>query len=261
MIDQIPSISVILPTYNQAGYLNAALDSILNQTCSDYELIIVDDGSTDDTPRLLEQFHQPPLCTVIRQTNQSLPVALNTGFRLARGKYLTWTSSDNILHPNMLTELQLELEANPEVGLVYADWQLIDGDGNILREVQTPEFDRFLLMRINYINACFMYRRAFQEKYGLYNPEYLHAEDWEYWWRMAQVYKMRRVPQVLYQYRTHAEGLTTSSVRTQKKGKSQGYLRLEGDFRARKIDWLISKIKWELLRLRLGQDPKAYYQP
>jgi glycosyltransferase involved in cell wall biosynthesis len=257
----MPTISVILPTYNQAWYLPTTIESILNQTYNDYELIIVNDGSTDDTPCILKQYHQPPFCTVIHQSNQKLPGALNTGFRQARGKYLTWTSSDNILYPNMLAELKDALEVKPDVGLVYADWQLIDTDGNILREVRTPEFDRLLLMRINYINACFMYRREFQDEFGLYNPEYLHAEDWEYWWRLAQVYKMKRVPQILYQFRIHDEGLTKSAVHTQVRGRSNGYIKLEHDFRARKFEWIFSKFKWELLRFKLGGDPKAYYQP
>lgn len=261
MLERKPSISLILPTYNQADFLRETLESIFNQTCSDFELIIVNDGSTDETPQILEPYTRLPFCTVISQSNQQLPSALNRGFSQARGEYLTWASSDNLLHPNMLSVLKEALEANPEMGLVYADWHLIDKDGKILREVRTPEFDRLLLMRINYVNACFMYRRECQERFGLYNPEYLFVEDWEYWWRLTHAYKMMRVPEFLLDYRSHEKNLTNVKVHSQKKSISIGYKKLAKDFRARPFEWYFSKLKWEWLRLKLSQDPKIYYQP
>ena len=96
--------------------------------------------------------------------------------------------------PDMLTELVGALDRWPQVGLVYADWIVIDEVGQAIRTVQTLNFDRHLLMRVNYINACFLYRRICQDKVGLYDPEYLYAEDWEYWLRIAEHFEMRRVP-------------------------------------------------------------------
>ena len=257
---EIPIISIVIPTYNQAGYLRDTLSSIKRQTITDFEVIIVNDGSTDETPKILKDYKLLPNYKVLNQSNQKLPVALNNGFRLARGKYLTWTSSDNILLPKMLEVLKQSLDDHPDVGLVYADWQLIDEQGEILRDVRTPDFDRYLLMRINYINACFMYRRECQEAYGFYNPEYIYAEDWEYWWRLALKCKMRRIPQILYQYRTHEDCLTQTKVNTQRLGKSKGYIKLEKEFKARSFAWMFSRLKWEWLRFRLGQDPKLYFE-
>jgi len=100
-------VSVVLPVYNQAGYLPAALDSVFAQTYLHYELIVVDDGSTDATPQVLADYQQRHAFTVIRQANQRLPRALNTGFAAARGEYLTWTSSDNVMLPDMLAVLAM----------------------------------------------------------------------------------------------------------------------------------------------------------
>jgi glycosyltransferase involved in cell wall biosynthesis len=260
-----PRVSVVMPTYNQAKYIREAIDSVLNQTFQDFELIIVNDGSTDSTPQILEeyqrQYAQNPQCyslLVINKKNEKLPRALNTGFEQACGEYLTWTSSDNNMKPDMLEKLVSALDRNPHVGFAYGDWDVIDDDGNFVGTVNSVEHDRYLLMRFNYINACFMYRHEVQDTVGLYDPEYIYAEDWEYWWRIAQSFEMMRVPEVLYEYRIHGTSLTSTAVTTQKKGKSAGYVKLLEQFRANKLDWYISKVKLEVLRRRLGHEPLSY---
>jgi glycosyltransferase involved in cell wall biosynthesis len=255
---EAPRVSVVLPTYNQAHYLPQALDSVLNQTWRDFELVVVNDGSTDETPRILDEYQRRYGIKVVHQENRKLPGALNTGFRLARGQYLTWTSSDNIMRPRMLEVLVGALDRHPEVGLVYADWEIIDEQGEIVGTVRTFDFDRHLLMRINYINACFLYRRACQEAVGLYDSGYVHVEDWEYWLRISRRFAMMRVPEVLYQYRVHGESLTSREVRSQPEEQSEGYRRLAVVLRSQPLAWYFSKLKWEWLRLRLGRDPREY---
>ena len=255
-----PRVSVVLPTYNQAEYLPQALDGVFSQTWHDYELIVVNDGSTDDTPRILDEYQRRYSFTVIHQENQKLPRALNTGFRRARGQFLTWTSSDNVMLPNMLEVLVDALNSNPQVGLAYADWGVIDEHGAVIGAVQTYDYDRYLLMRANFINACFLYRRACQDKVGLYDPEFIYAEDWEYWLRISRFFKMARVPQVLYQYRVHSSSLTEMDVLGELEGRSVGYRKLAASFRARPWAWYFSKLKWEWLRLKLGRDPGQHLQ-
>lgn len=256
-----PRVSVVLPTYNQAQYLPDALDSIFDQTWDDYELIVVNDGSTDETPDILRAYQDRQVFTVIHQENQKLPRALNTGFRQARGEYLTWTSSDNVMLPQMLEVLVDALDRHPQVGLVYADWEVIDEAGRPLGAVQTLDFDRHLLMRMNYVNACFLYRRTCQEAVGLYDPAYQQAEDWEYWWRVASTFPLMHVRRSLYRFRVHEQSLSKSEVLAHPRGLSESYLRLEARFRARPWDWYLSKLKWAWLRLKLGQDPRLVLQP
>jgi len=257
----VPKVSVVLPTYNQAEFLPKALDSIFNQSWQDFELIVVNDGSTDETPTILANYRQRYDFTLIHQENQKLPKTLNNGFKQAKGTYLTWTSSDNLMRPNMLAVLVDALDKNPQVGLVYADWEVIDENDKFLGTVQTFDFDRYLLMRTNYINACFMYRRTCQETVGLYDPEYIYAEDWEYWLRIASTFDMMRVPQPLYQYRVHGASLTEKEVLSQDKGVSVGYHKLSTRLKASRWAWYLSKLKWEWLRLKLRRDPSLRLKP
>jgi len=257
-----PRVSVVLPTYNQARYLPDALDGVLGQTWRDLELIVVNDGSTDETARVLDAYQRRHSFTVIYQENQKLPRALNAGFRLARGEYLTWTSSDNVMLPRMLEVLVDALDRHPQVGMVYADWEVIDERGVSLGVVQTLDFDRHLLMRTNYINACFLYRRVCQDVVGLYDPECLHAEDWEYWLRISDCFEIMHVPQVLYRYREHGDSLTEREVLTHAQVPPIGYRRMVARLRARRPwAWYLSRLKWEWLRLKLGRDPSPRMQP
>ncbi len=249
-----PRVSVILPTYNDAHFLPAALDNILEQTWEDFELIVVNDGSKDNTREILDDYASRYPIKPIHKENAKLPRALNTGFEQARGAYLTWTSTDNFMHPDMLATLVEALDTHPHVGLVYGDWEVIDEDGQVQGVIETLEHDPLLLRRVNYVQACFMYRRECQDKVGLYDPEYILAEDWEYWWRIAQSFPLMRVPQVLYQYRVHS-GSLTHFVQTKQDGLSTGYKKLAQDFRANPLAWYGSKLKYELLKIRLGGEP------
>lgn len=254
---QLPHISVVMPTFNQARFLPEALESVFNQICSSFELIVIDDGSTDQTPEILQQYRARFPFTVIRQENQKLPRALNAGFRVARGDYLTWTSSDNVMLPQMLQVLGETLDQHLNVGLVYADWELIDEQSRSVGVVRTLDFDPYLLMRVNYINACFMYRRLCQTTVGLYDADYLYAEDWEYWFRISRFYRMLRVPCVLYRYRIHSDSLTATQVMSRGDGRTSGYQKLAMSFRRQRLGWYLSKLKWEALRLKLGRDPQV----
>ncbi len=251
-----PKITIVMPTYNQARFLSEALDGIFRQTLADFELIVVNDGSTDATPQILAEYQQRYCFTVIHQENRKLPGALNAGFSQARGQYLTWTSSDNIMLPEMLHVLAMTLDQNPDVGMVYADWECISDNGAPLGIVRTLDYDAHLLMRINYINACFLYRRECQDQLGLYDPAFIYAEDWEYWYRISKHFKVMRVPQCLYQYRLHDGSLTEVEVKKREQGRSVGYNKLAERFRSRPLAWYLSKIKWEWLRWKMQQDPQ-----
>lgn len=256
----LPKVSVIMPTYNQSDYLPSAIDSVMEQTFGDFELIIVNDGSTDNSAKILTSYEKYSRVRILHQENRKLPGALNTGFSLARGRYLTWTSSDNLLFPNMLEVLVSALDSWPEVGLVYADWQLIDYHDQIVGEVCTFEYDPYLLMRINFINTCFLYRSECQKMIGFYDQNYLYVEDWEYWLRMSRVVTMRHVAQVLYRYRVHDKAMTAMGFH-KKADKPQGLVRLLRDLRSRKWARLVSKLKYEQLRIKLGRDPRKVLQP
>lgn len=241
-------VSIVLPVYNQAHYLSAALDGVFAQTYPDYELIVVDDGSTDSTPDVLADYQQSHSFQIVRQENQGLPRALNSGFAQARGDFLTWTSSDNVMLPDMLAVLVHALCEDTSVGLVYADHYLMGEDGRDLGRFDTADYDPYLLLHVNLVRCCFLYRRECMEKVGLYDPEFVYGEDWEYWIRLSQFFRMKRVPQALYRYRMHRTSMSSEIVRGTARG--MGYNEFAARIRRRMpLRWHLGKLKWRWLRV------------
>lgn len=205
-------VSIVLPTYNQVAYLQSSIESVLKQTYFHFELIIVNDGSTDGTREYLDGLNEPRI-KVIHQDNSRLPGALNTGFREARGEYLTWVSSDNFCPPYFLEALVGALDTEPRAGLAYGDFFLVDDSGNLLKRVAVPDYGyRSLLIR-NDGNAAFLYRRECMEKIGLYDTELEGAEDWDYWIRIAEHFDFIHVPDTLYYYRLHNDSMQNTMKR------------------------------------------------
>ncbi|MBN2133944.1 MAG: glycosyltransferase [Sedimentisphaerales bacterium] len=202
-----PKVSIVLPTYNDLRFLPGAIESVLGQSFQDFELVVVNDGSTDGTKAYLDGLNDPRV-RVIHQENRRLPEALNAGFRAARGDLLTWTSADNYCAPGFLEHLVGALEAYPEAGFAYSDFANIDKDGQIISVRENPSLTYHDLLAGNPGVASFMYRRACQDKVGYYDPSMECAEDWDYWLRILEHFETVYVPQVLYHYRRHEDGMS-----------------------------------------------------
>ncbi len=217
-------VSVILPVYNGGAFLAGSIESVLAQTYADFELIIVNDGSTDDSSAIFEAYaRQDARIRLAHQENQKLPRALSNGFKLARGEFLTWTSADNLMAPDFLESLVAELVRHPETGMVYANIELIDGDGApILDNKWYPQPDSPQTVLLpdcmlalnthprNYIGAAFLYRTAVAQALEEYSDIRFTMEDVDYWMRVNEVFNLRHVSfrRPIYQYRFHADSLT-----------------------------------------------------
>jgi glycosyltransferase involved in cell wall biosynthesis len=205
-----PEISIILPTYNGSIYLAEAIESCLKQTYQDWELIIVDDCSTDATPDIIARYvaRDSRINSIRHQTNRKLPEALNSGHALARGRYLMWTSDDNRLLSGALEEMHEFLQQHPDVGLVYTDCTIIDEHGRYI--ANCPARPPSELAYENALSPCFMYRRSVYEDVGKYDTEQFLAEDYEYWLRVYRRYPMGTLHKTLYEYRHHSGSLTNT---------------------------------------------------
>jgi glycosyltransferase involved in cell wall biosynthesis len=206
----VPAVSIVLPSYNGARYLPEAITSVLNQTMSDWELIVVDDCSTDSTEEIIQSFaRQDARIRPFRnEVNRKLPATLNVGFSHARGRYLTWTSDDNRYRPEALAELSAYLDQHSGVGLVYSDFSLIDEQGRATKDVVVgPPED--LAIR-NVVVASFMYRRDVQEQLGGYSLDWVFVEDYEFWLRASEHYRIAALHRNLYEYRLHAHSLSST---------------------------------------------------
>lgn len=221
-------VSIVLPVYNQANLIDEAIEGVLNQTYPHWELIIIDDGSSDDLQSVLERYKADKRIFVAHQPNQKLPSALNNGNQLVRGSYITWTSADNIMLPDQLAELVVALEGNPDAGLAYSDYQAIDDRGDPLNEpdwrrhnrpdgsseIRLPSevtLDNFHLSGDNFLGASFLWRADVQAIVGPYDESTFGGEDYDMWLRMHLVTEFVHVPKVLYKYRVHDNTLNAKA--------------------------------------------------
>ncbi|MDH7568019.1 MAG: glycosyltransferase family A protein [Armatimonadota bacterium] len=208
----LPLVSIVLPTYNRASRLPAAIESCLAQTYTNIELIVVDDGSTDATPQVLARFAEKDRrVRIIRQQNQRLPRALNAGFHASRGAFLTWTSDDNRYRPNAIALMVEALQSNPSVGLVYCDFDRVDDTGRLIQRVQLPGPE--MLPHRNCVGPCFLYRREVFQAIGDYDPRHELAEDYDYWLRVYSRFAIMHLEGVSpYEYGVHAGAMSAREV-------------------------------------------------
>ena len=203
-------ISVVLPTYNGEKVIKKSIESVLSQTYSNWELIIINDGSTDNTLKVIESYEQsdPRIQVINNSTNQKLPRSLNIGFSHATGELLTWTSDDNSYHPDAFEILVNALNDNPDVDFVYSDFNVVDLDGNFLWSEEKRESDK--LRFYNTVGACFLYKKSLANVIGEYDSNMFLAEDYEYWIRAYLNGKLLHIPYKLYDYGWHDKSLTST---------------------------------------------------
>lgn len=209
----VPTISLILPVYNGERFLREALDSIFAQSFTDFELIAVDDCSSDATPQILAEYaaREPRMRVHTNAVNSKLPASLNNGFRLARGTYFSWTSDDNVLRPNMLQRLLEELTAHPDCAIVHSDFTLIDENGTHLDYIPVDPADE--LIYGNAIGCSFLYRREVDAALNGYDEGLFGIEDYDFWLRAARQFKFHTLHEDLYLYRRHGGSLTSARAK------------------------------------------------
>ncbi len=229
-----PKISIVLPVYNQANFICEAIDSIINQTYTNWELIVINDGSTDNLEAQLIKYANHKQIIVHHQNNQKIPQALNNGFKIATGKLYTWTSADNILQPNQLLLFATYFIDHHDCAMVYSNYMIIDESGAPLYNSPTsrPENQNHyntsmieLPNKVNYnnlyakrdclIGASFMYRSEVAKVIGAYDINTFGGEDYDYWLRIYAVFKnIHHINQVLYKYRLHGSSITGQMIKT-----------------------------------------------
>lgn len=181
-----PLISIVIPCYDGAQFLPAAIESCLRQTMRDFELIIVDDASPDDSAQIAERYAgQDARIRVIRRpANGGVSEAFNSGFDVARGKYLTRLAQDDVFAGNAVAVFVEYLESHPSVGLMYCDFITIDESGGTTGRSNVPENAERALLLGNRLGLCVAWRREVWERIGGFDREFDAAEDYDYWLRV-----------------------------------------------------------------------------
>lgn len=209
-----PLVSVLLPVYNNMPYLPEAAQSILDQTFTDFELIIIDDGSTDRSPQVLREFAQrdPRIRLTLRDHNEGLDAGLIEGVEQARGRYIARMDADDVSLPHRLHRQVEHLESHPEVVLVGSRVMLIDPDGapicEFARETTHEEIDRaHLELRWPIVHPAIMFRKKEMLEAGGYRRQYESLEDFDLFLRMAERGRLENIPEVLLHYRQHCDSM------------------------------------------------------
>lgn len=216
-----PLVSVIMPCYNNADYVSAALKSVLSQDYSNFEVIVVDDGSTDESVKVLRQFGNK--ITIIQQANQGPAAARNSGIKAAKGQYIAFNDSDDFWLPGKLSAQISYLEQHPDIALCYCQWAVWDNkvpftemEARFSNEISTLQTDDnysgwlyIKLLKDSVIHTITaVVRRKVLDEVGLFNANYRIGEDHDLWLRISQKYPMVKLKQVYAVYRDNPTSIT-----------------------------------------------------
>jgi glycosyltransferase involved in cell wall biosynthesis len=207
----VTTISVIIPTYNYDRFLREAIDSVLAQTYPAQEIIVVDDGSTDDTPRILAEYGDR--IRVIRQDNLGVSAARNTGIAAARGEWVAFLDSDDVWRPRKLECDVARIAADPDLGMVHCGAEQFDNTGKTLfvflgglEGWVAPDLLRLDREVIAAPGSGLTVRKTAAEEAGGYDTRIECAEDWDFCYRIACRHRAGFIPEVLARYRLHGSG-------------------------------------------------------
>ncbi len=210
-----PIVSVIMPTFNREVLLIEAVDSVLRQSYKYWELIIVDDGSVDNTASVIKsRYGHEPRIKYISQPNQGQSVARNNGVEASTGEYVAFLDSDNVWEPHRLQEGVAVLIENPNVGLCYADVIYIDAQGDELHRVNMPRYSGLVFPKLivdNFVSMnTVMVRRAVLPSMRPFNQSNRLDEDYELWLDMSVKNEYCYIPQYLARYRIEGERISNN---------------------------------------------------
>jgi len=207
--DNSPLVSIVLPVYNGSLFLAESIESCISQTYKNWELIIVNDCSKDNSLEIATEFalQDKRIRIINNEVNKKLPASLNVGFESATGDYFTWTSHDNRFHPDFIKTYVDYLEKHEAIGFLTGTYQMMDENGKLLDMVALPDPHIYMPL-YNPIAYAFMYRASVAKLAGLYDVNLFLVEDYEYWVRLWLHTKVARIEDCLYYTRVHGGTLT-----------------------------------------------------
>lgn len=218
MLKEHPSISVITPVYNGEDFLGEAIESILNQSFKDFEYIIIDDCSSDNTWQIMKNYSRKDKRIKIYRNEKNLGIAgnRNKGTALAKGKYIAWQDADDISFPERLEKQHSILEENPQIGIVGSYLLFFDksGDISIRKYPRSDEQARKVIFRYSPVaQPSAMIRKTCFDKVGFYDLKLPPAEDLDMSFRIGAKFKMVNIPLVLVRYRLSGKSATYTQLK------------------------------------------------
>lgn len=208
----MPKVSVIIPSYNSAQYIGEAIESVFAQTYRDFEIIVVDDGSIDDTKEVLSPYINR--IVYLFQVNGGVAKARNAGIRNAQGEYIAFLDADDVWFSEKL-ELQMKhLDSYPDAVLVYSDYSAFDNNGKALRKRKKEKYAGnifYQLIKENFIpTSTVVMKKEYFNKIGSFDESIEIAEDWDLWLRIARRYSICYFDKPLMKYKIHNDNMTNN---------------------------------------------------
>ena len=234
-----PLVSVIMPIYNSELYLQEAIKSILNQTYSNFEFLIFNDGSTDKSQQIVNSFNDPRIQLYNHRVNQGLIATLNKSLRLARGTYIARMDSDDISFSTRIETQVLFMEKNLEIG-VCGTWAEVFNDSGILFYVKNPKDNLQIKMNLIWLKSGLIHPSVMVRKFLFenleYSQDYYHCEDFKLWIDMRNKTKLANIPKVLLRYRAHSAQISNQYKEIQVMNGLKAIKPLVAEFRMSKYE-------------------------
>ena len=209
-----PRVTVLMTVYNGAAYVRSAVDSVLAQTYADFELLVIDDASTDGSGDVVRAVCDARIRVVPNAANLGLTTSLNTGLALARGELVARHDADDLSRPERLATQVALLDTRPEVSLVGSWYQKIDPAGKSLGERALPvdhaRLSWALLFYCPFVHSAVVFRRRAVVEMGGYDERFVYAQDYDLWSRMARRAKVANIPATLVEYRQGPATMTST---------------------------------------------------
>lgn len=204
----IPQVSIVIPVYNGEKFLGSSIESVISQTFKDWELILVDDASTDRSLEVMKGYEKKDsrIRVISNEKNSGISDSLNNGFKVAKGKYYSWSSDDNMYKSTAIEEMYKYLTAKAGRCFVFCDMDVIDKYGNIESAVELTEKDLYFNCAVG---ACFMYSAEAAKDVGEFDKKWNLVQDYEFWLRFNKKYRIYHLNKNLYKYRNHESSLTS----------------------------------------------------
>jgi glycosyltransferase involved in cell wall biosynthesis len=210
---QLPLVSIVTPTFNQAAFLPETIESVLSQDYPNIEYLIFDDGSTDETPEILSAY--TGRVEWESHPNMGQTATINKGWERSRGEIITWLNSDDTYLPGAVSKAVDYFQKHPEVDIVYGDTLLTKADGSPIERLQAPEFnyDQLVAKCHNPIpQPSAFIRRSVMEDVGLLDPSYYYFMDWDFWLRAGINHSFAYFPELISTYRLHEASKTVAQA-------------------------------------------------
>lgn len=210
-MDWTKLITVYITNYNYGSYVRKAIESVLNQSIQNFELLLIDDGSTDNSKDIIESYRNDPRVKIIYQQNKGLNKTNNVALKESKGKYIVRLDADDYLREDALERLSSKLESDPKLGLVFPNYYLVNKENEIISEEVRHDFDKDVQLFDQAAHgACTMIRTEFLRNVGGYNENYTCQDGYELWVKFTREYNVSNVKEPLFYYRQHGANLTSN---------------------------------------------------